>query len=391
MNIAFFSDAYVPVPSGAAVSVETLRISLEKMGHHVYIFAPKYTGWKKDGIHVARMPAKFYKGEYRPKVFPSKFYTTPQIEKLKIDIVHTHYFFDAFPYPAKFAQIAGAPLITTFYRHFPEFNRKKTGLSSAQSNFEKSQLKLTSFANKSDLIVANSNYSKKYLKNLGVATDIEVVPIGIFTKDFISIPQNVLKTKYNIAPKDKILMLVSSIEKDDCILKVIKNFRQIWRAIGDVHLLIVGGGDDLKYFAEVASRLPYGKKITFTGALPKNVVNKFYGACDVLINPANLDPQPLSVIEALGAGTPVVTELQGAGGEFVTDNQDGFIASNDEDFYEKITSLLIKDNVRLNFSLKARINSQRFKAFNFAHNLLELYESEINHKASNSKLIKWKS
>jgi glycosyltransferase involved in cell wall biosynthesis len=391
MNIAFFSDAYVPVPSGTAVSMETLRISLEKMGHRVYIFAPKYAQWKKDGDFVARLPAKFYAGEYRPKIFPTKFYTPSQIKKLKIDIVHAHYFFDAFTYPIKFAEIINAPLITTFYRHFPEFNRKKAGFTSAQVNFERSQKKLTKFANQSDLVVANSEYSKKYLKTLGVATDIEVVPIGIFVKDFIAIPQNVLKSKYKIAPKDKILLLVSSVEKDGYISQVLKNFKQVWRAMENVHLIIVGGGDGLGYFKEAVSRLPYGKKITLTGALPKNVVNKFYGACDILINPADFDPQPLSVLESLAAGTPVVTQAHCAGSEFVTDNQDGFVATDKEDFYEKIISLLMKDNLRLNFSIKARLNSQRFKAFNLAHNLLELYESEISHKHNNSKLIKWKS
>ena len=42
MKIAFVTDSYVPAPNGASVSVEILRMSLEKAGHEVYIFAPKY-------------------------------------------------------------------------------------------------------------------------------------------------------------------------------------------------------------------------------------------------------------------------------------------------------------------------------------------------------------
>lgn len=392
MKIAFFSDAYIPVPSGTAVSIETLRTALNRMGHKVYIFAPKFPDWKDNNKFVSRMPAKFYSGEYRPKSFPLKFYTPEQISKMNFDIVHAHYFFDAFPYPIKFAENANAPLVTTFHRHFPEFYRRKTGLSSAQTNFERYQSRLINFANHSNIVVATSNYSKKYLKNLGVASDIETIPIGTYSQDFISIPQNILKSKYKIDPADKIILLVCSIEKESNLESIIKNFKSIWKAVDGVHLLIVGGGDRLDFLQEATSRLAYGKKITFTGPMPKNVINKFYGACDILIQPSNLDPQPLCVLESLTAGTPVVTQENCAAAEFVTDNQDGFVASaRSDDFYEKIATLLIKDSTRLSFSLKARINSQRFKAFNLAHNLLELYESEISQKQLKSNRIKWKS
>ena len=40
MRIGIFTDSYYPHISGVSTSVEMLKNTLEKMGHHVYIVAP---------------------------------------------------------------------------------------------------------------------------------------------------------------------------------------------------------------------------------------------------------------------------------------------------------------------------------------------------------------
>ncbi len=58
MRIGFFSDFYLPRADGIAYSIESFRIELEKMGHEVFIIAPKPTIRHKDANkHILRFPA----------------------------------------------------------------------------------------------------------------------------------------------------------------------------------------------------------------------------------------------------------------------------------------------------------------------------------------------
>jgi len=42
MNIAIFTNNYLPNPYGVTVSVESFRREFEKRGHTVYVFAPHF-------------------------------------------------------------------------------------------------------------------------------------------------------------------------------------------------------------------------------------------------------------------------------------------------------------------------------------------------------------
>ena len=54
MRIAFFTNNYLPRPSGVAHAIENLRIELENLGHDVFIFAPKYSKTDKENNKLFR-------------------------------------------------------------------------------------------------------------------------------------------------------------------------------------------------------------------------------------------------------------------------------------------------------------------------------------------------
>jgi len=377
MRIAFVSDAYIPVPTGVAVSLQTLKVSLEKMGHTVYVFAPDYFGFKDQDPHIARLPAIFSMHEkYRPTRWPLVKIKRHQVEQLKIDIVHSHYFFKNFDFAIRLAKAAKAPLVASVYRIFPEIAKLKPSfLQGAQSAYENSLNDMICYLNKCQGVVALSSSSKKYLSAFPINTSIETIPVGIFPKDFAGFPPQTVKAKFSIPQERKIVLFVGRIEDDKNLKFLLKSFKNIWKAIDDVHLLIVGGGSKLKYYQQIAALLPYNKFITFTGYLPKSYVNKIYSTASVLAYCAQLDPQPLAVLESLAAGTPVVA-IKGLGAQdFISENIDGFVTRNDiADFSEKIIELLRRDKMQMEFSLNARREIQAFRSSNLTADLVKFYE-----------------
>jgi len=392
MRIAFVSDAYVPVPTGVAVSMLTLRRSLEKLGHTVYVLAPAYRGWKESDPKVARLPAIFRPFEkYTPWRWPTSSVSRQTIQNLKLDIVHGHFLFSFPSFPAKLARTAKAPLIQTFYRIFPEYAKYHLGfLQSPQASFQKATIQTINFFNQADLVIALSRMSKRYLQGLGLAAPIEILPVGIFPKDFASLPPEAVREKFRIPAGAKVILSVVHLDEEDNLIFLLRTLKRVLKAIDEAYLIIVGDGNKSRAYREVIASQPFGKYVKLTNYLPKAQLNRLYGACDLFVYPGRLDPQPLVIIEALAAGTPAVAVKGFGAQDFINDNKDGYITGfNLEDFSDKIIELLRRDKMRLEFSQAARSNARRFAANNAAKGLLDLYQTALEN--SRNSLNKWKS
>jgi glycosyltransferase involved in cell wall biosynthesis len=69
---------------------------------------------------------------------------------------------------------------------------------------------------------------------------------------------------------------------------------------------LVGGGPLEAEIRELVSDLKVGG-VNFTGVASRGEIGKYYDQADIFINASWLDNMPVSIIEAFGAGTPVVT------------------------------------------------------------------------------------
>jgi glycosyltransferase involved in cell wall biosynthesis len=362
MKIAFVTDSYIPIPTGVAVSIESLKTTLTRLGHDVYIFAPDYPGWSVKEERVIRLPALYSPFNSNiPARWPIFGVNSKKIKALDLDIVHSHYFFKTYPLSVEIATSSGCPLLHTFYRIF---NHDMT----------------VKYSKACDRIIALSRYTKKNLQDMNISTPIDVLPVGIFTKDYASYPPKAIKKKFDIPEGRKMILCPIRLDNEAEFIFLLKSFKNIWRAIDDVHLLVVGGGEKLKYCFELASKQSFGKYITFTGFLPKRKLNKIYGACDLTIYPKREDPQPLVVVESIAAGTPVVAVRGQGAQDFIENHHTGYITNfSIEDFSEKIIDILRRDTLRVKFRQNCRAKSKRFSTSILTRDLVELYKQEITN------------
>lgn len=361
MKIAFVTDSYIPIPTGVAVSIESLKTTLKRLGHEVYIFAPDYPGWSVKEDNVIRLPALYSPFNSNiPSRWPIFGINSKKIKALKLDIVHSHYFFKTYPLSIDIASHSNCPLIHTFYRIFDHDT-------------------VTRYSKKCDMIVALSRASRKKLQDMNISIPIHILPVGIFTKDYISYPPKAVKKRFGIPTDRKLLLYPVRLDEEAEFIFLIKSFKKIWQAIEDVHLLVVGGGEKLKYYYELVSRQPFSNYVTFTGFLPKRKLNKIYGACDLTVYTKRKDPQPLVIIESMAAGTPVVAVRGEGAQDFIEDHLTGYIARYDlEDFSEKVIDILRRESLRTKLGQNCRLKSKRFSTSILTRDLIELYEQEIS-------------
>jgi len=76
MNIGIFTECYKPTINGVVMSIESFREELEKKGHNVYIFAPRYHKNIALEENIFRIPSisLFAPKDYPIALFPVLFY-----------------------------------------------------------------------------------------------------------------------------------------------------------------------------------------------------------------------------------------------------------------------------------------------------------------------------
>ena len=60
MNIAFFSDSYLPLVNGITSSLTLLNEQFGQMGHQVTVFAPQVTNGWRDTANVVRVKSIYF-------------------------------------------------------------------------------------------------------------------------------------------------------------------------------------------------------------------------------------------------------------------------------------------------------------------------------------------
>lgn len=116
--------------------------------------------------------------------------------------------------------------------------------------------------------------------------------------------------------------------------------------------LLVAGRTGARRYGRLAHRLGIESKIRFLGE--RKVMEELYGAADLLLHPTWYDPCSLVVLEALGAGVPVITTRFNGASELMTSGEEGVILddpSNEEALCQALCTVLRGD--RLLFSRNA--------------------------------------
>ena len=88
---------------------------------------------------------------------------------------------------------------------------------------------------------------------------------------------------------------------------LIEAFARIARARRDVRLVICGAGPLRETLEEQARTMRIAHKVTFAGLVPNAVVAQYAAVADVFVLPSLLEALPTVAVEALAAGTPVIS------------------------------------------------------------------------------------
>ncbi len=373
MKIGIFTNNYLPIVFGVPGSVESFRKELEKKGHEVYIFAPKWKGYRDNNPRVIRFSSLDIKIKIRfPLAIPFSFRAFQRIREIDLDIIHSQHPNLLGWTAMQWAKRKKIPLVFTWhtlydkYAHFVPFIPWKL---TAWWTIRNARI----YANKSDIVIAPTESIIPTLKNWGVKSQIVPILTGVSEEEFQDSNGEKIREKFGISDKNIVLLLVSRLTKEKNIDFLFKSLRKALEKNARVKFLVVGGGNLLESLKAWAKREKLNKKIIFAGLVERGEVKDYYAASDIFVYSSKSETQGMIITEAMYMGLPVVAVNASGVSSLVRNGKTGFLVpENSKDFSKKVQKLVEDENLRWMFSKNSK----------------ELARTEYTAKASGEKMEK---
>lgn len=390
MNIAIFTDTFLPKFDGIVTSIINTTLELTRRGHKVKIFAPRIRKNQREIIQehnplldvelIPGVKAMFYPG-FRI-TFPATPWIVPALRRMNTDIIHFHT-----PFTLGMEAIIGSaclktPLISTFHTYFtePEYLKivhlhKVPGLSKfgwAYSNF---------FHNLCDVTISPSQFTADELKRKWLKCPVRIVSNGIQLqkpKNITPQEKEAIKKKYNL--KNHVMLFVGRISVEKSVDVLIRAAHQVFQNREDTSLLIIGDGPALEDVKAAANRLGVSDNVVFTGAIPHKelIESGVFEISRFFVTASTSENQPMTIIESCMFGLPLIGVDAKGIPEMISHN--GFLAKpgDDKEIAGFMMKLLEDNELRNKMSKAAILQGSQYDIKKTTDKMEEIYKTVQN-------------
>ncbi|MBW7859144.1 MAG: glycosyltransferase [Leptonema sp. (in: Bacteria)] len=420
MNIAIFTDTFLPKIDGIAVSVDHFCRILAKKGHNFTICCPKYNEGEDPDYGPAIQIYRF-KNTSLPSypdvkvVLPSQKKIFKSVRDFKADIIHIQTPGLLGQYGVVASRMFGVPIVGTYHTLVSEQEaylslyrllrvEKLLDLFLGNKSIKKRLQKLErveEFATKNlkkaliwklsnkiyeacQTIITPTEMIKKELVEHGVKKPISVISNGM---DFSLFRNGQIKEVPQQRPPKLIHVGRISFEKN--VEVVLRAFALLQKRFQGITLDVYGDGPALASMKIEARNLT---DITFHGFVSRDQLPNIYPNYDVFLTASTMETQGLVVLEAMASGLPCVGVNSFALPELIQDNRNGFVVppGNHQLMADRTEALLKDSNMFRSFSEQSLEIAKGHNIIECADRLEELYQSVIrDYRKSAPKPVDW--
>jgi glycosyltransferase involved in cell wall biosynthesis len=226
--------------------------------------------------------------------------------------------------------------------------------------------------------------SKCFYNVVAVSRDIEKAFVNQygFSEDRVKVIHNGIETpEDNPTRKEKGTFVIGSSGR----LFPVKDYpfmvevaREVLRKANNVKFTLAGDGPELKKVQTMIQRYGLGERFLVRGFVKD--MGTFYRGLDVYLNTSFHEGIPISVLEAMAHGVPVIAPNVGGLREIVADGIDGYLleSRNPKDFVEKCIQLYGDETLRKQMASAAREKvTKEFSVDQMAGQYYRLYRDAI--------------
>lgn len=368
MKVLMATPYYYPTTIGGTESlIENVTLKLNQHGITTDIMTFNYATDRRavfgekteiiNGLHVFKVPTILLP---RPTFFVKHLATHFRSRMKQYDIVHFHNDTDlSFPIFSY-----GLTMPKLFHCHC---------LDTTYFDYRRNPVAKQAFLRSADIFITLSRFLSEMLIDLGLPKEkIRIVPnsvdIGRFKEGTEKKAENLLLFVGRLDPKKGIPVLLQS-------LKHLKT---------PVKLVLIGPPSHYEEYSRRIVKLidDAGKKtihtVTYLGPVEPEELVRWYQKASILVLPSISESFPMTIMESLACGTPVVASNVGAVSDVIHDHENGILVppSSPTKLAEALQYLLDNENTRLKLGTQgAKWIAENFSSDTLITSLIQIYRS----------------
>ena len=379
MKIGMLVDRYKPYISGVTNCVSLYKEYLEKAGHTVYIFTFGDEDYDDDEENIIRSHGL-------PLVdtgfsFNLRFGKKARRIMSTLDIAHVHHPFLSGSLALRFFRPRNIPIVFTNHTRYDLYAHAYLPMLPESVGETAMRAFLPSFCRRIDLVIAPSEGLAEVLRRFGVDAKIQVIPNGVNLEPFQHPIEPFDRTLLGIDPEAVILIYVGRLGPEKNLPFLLRSFAGTAKAQPNIHLVIIGDGPERDNLEDRAAQSGIGHQIHFTGLVPYQNVPNYLSMADAFVTASVTEVHPLTVIEALARGLPVLGINSPGISDSITDGVNGFLCEEDlASFTAKMMRLVSDHQLRINMGKNAKKMAGMYDIQRIVNLTLEQYTQLVRQQ-----------
>jgi glycosyltransferase involved in cell wall biosynthesis len=375
MRIGVFTNTFMPALNGVAKSIEMFRRGLTALGHDVFVItaAVPRPGDVPDYVVQCRACPAGRHNDYAIAL-P---YSLPEarVDALELDIIHSHHVIWVGRWGLLYGRRHGLPVVATVHTHFDSCLPYVPVIRSlARPLLRRAYRRL---CNECDIVIAPTATRAQQLREIAVNAPIEVVPNGVDLAEFQALDRERWRTRWGLRPTEVAIGYIGRLGPEKRCDVLLRAFARCARDL-DVRLILVGNGPSQPAMQRLARAMHLGDRVVFQGPVPHEAIPSCHAALDIFAHASPLETMPMSILEAMAAGT-VVAALDVPGPrDIIQSGRTGMLAPNDEAaFADLLRTLIVSPPLRARLARAARAEVGSFDHVQSGARLLEVYRCAV--------------
>lgn len=386
LNIAMFTNNYLPFIGGVSISINRLANALRKRGNNVVIFAPEYPGTVYVEDDVLRCKLLYYRKTNKFNFAIANIYSSEidvEFIKNKFDIVHVHHPFWMGKKGLSLGKKNNIPIVLTYHTRLEMYSNNMPIFKLVFKNIVSHRI-IRNFAQKCDAIIAPTVSAKEYLENVGVSRYKLVLPTGIDFENYEVVDENSIENikNYYVPNGEVLLCSVSrlSIEKNINFLirglKFVKDNTTV-----KFKCIIIGNGPEKDNIQNLIEECSLSNEVVLIGSVKPEEISKYYLSSDLFVFSSLSETQGMVLLEAMAGKCPVVCVRSSGTDDVVRDGFNGYKTLEEiTEWSEKVIYLLENRDILEIMSQNAFSYSRNFSLEKMAERVETFYKKIIGSK-----------
>jgi len=359
MRIGMLADIYTPHISGVTNYIRLNSRFLKQAGHEVFIFTfgdPEPGDVEENVVRSPGVPVADT-GVY----FAFRYTRTVRRLIRTMDVVHSHHPFLSGRLALRYCRPYNIPVVYTNHTRYDLYAQAYLPVLPDQIGTTFLQAYLPSFCREVDLVIAPSPGLKTVLQQIGVESPIQVIPNGVDLEPYHRQLDPFPRSRFGVSQEDVLLIFVGRLGPEKNLTFLLRSFAGAQSAYPNTSLLLVGDGPEMDNLKHLAARVGLSDRIHFAGLVDYELIPRYLATADAFVTASVTEVHPLSVIEAMASGLPVLGIESPGVSDSIVDLQNGLLSRNDlASFTAKLSLLLADPDGRRRMALNARRSAEAY-------------------------------